>query len=74
MLYGGVLLFEGKSRYTQYSTGLTELFKQLDKHSTRLCFEVGDIGYPSCRKGVATMVDAVFTFNPPIVALCIQAG
>ena len=39
-----------------------------------LGFGAGDIGSHSCRKEVATLVDAGCTVPPPIVTLCILAG
>ena len=65
---------KGKSQYTRYATQFTKPVTQLDTQLKILGFETGDLGYHSCRKGVATMLDAGCAVYPHIVALCILEG
>ena len=74
VLNGYVTLVEGKSQYTRYAKLLSNLVKQLDMQLKILGFEAGNIGYHSCRKGVATMVASGCTVYPPIAIIYIQVG
>ena len=71
---GDVTLLKGKSQYTRYATQFTKPVTQLDTQLKILGFETGDLGYHSCRKGVATMLDAGCAVYPHIVALYILEG
>mmetsp|Transcript_28156 Transcript_28156/g.34783 ORF Transcript_28156/g.34783 Transcript_28156/m.34783 type:complete len:122 (-) Transcript_28156:597-962(-) len=67
-------LFDRNSHYNRYSKIFAVVIEDNKQDLADLGVAAGDLGTPSARKGVETLVAAGCTVSPPIVSLCLRMG